>query len=62
MCRVEASKWTVAIDCDEATASLRRAVEFKFVLQDAVTLELLAWECLPGNRTLSLSSARNLAR
>ncbi|KAJ0408953.1 hypothetical protein P43SY_002832 [Pythium insidiosum] len=58
--RVDALTWAVAIDCpDEASA---RTLEYKYVIQDAATLDVLAWECIPGNRTLSLTTARNLAR
>lgn len=50
------TKWTASV-AFEASGP----VEYKYMLKHRETLEVLSWEAIPGNRTLSVSTEKNVA-
>ncbi|KAF4029196.1 Glycerophosphoryl diester phosphodiesterase family [Phytophthora infestans] len=51
------SKWRATIEFSPATNTL----EYKYVVKDERTRELVSWEGLPGNRTLTIAPGTNVA-
>ncbi|KAG7388840.1 Glycerophosphocholine phosphodiesterase gpcpd1 [Phytophthora pseudosyringae] len=51
------SKWCATVEFAPATNTL----EYKYVVKHARTRELVSWEGLPGNRTLTLTPGTNVA-
>ncbi|POM61074.1 Glycerophosphodiesterase [Phytophthora palmivora] len=55
--REDESKWRATVAFVAATNTL----EYKYVVKHAETRELLSWEGLPGNRTLTIAPGSNVA-
>lgn len=51
------SKWHVTVQFASSTSTL----EYKYVVKHSQTRELVLWEGLPGNRTLTIASGTNVA-
>ncbi|ETM43392.1 hypothetical protein, variant 3 [Phytophthora nicotianae] len=56
-CQENESKWRTTIKFTPTTNTL----EYKYVVKNAQTLELVSWEGLPGNRTLTIAPGTNVA-
>lgn len=37
-------------------------LEYKYVLKQSASLEVLSWEAIPGNRTMTIARGANVAR
>lgn len=52
------TQWVASV----AFATPSAPVEYKYVLKRRDTLEVLSWEAIPGNRTVSAAKGVNVAR
>lgn len=51
------SKWFVSVGFESELEPL----EYKYVVKHKDTLEILSWEAIPGNRTLTITKGVNVA-
>lgn len=59
LAKKDETKWHVEVTF--STTCPYSAIEYKYIIKENITGEVLSWETLPGNRTTTLTSITNLA-